>query len=204
MVGTYGYNGIAGRTNPAPDLFGRRPAPAGPGIGRHYRDTDDDFFERDGARTWTAGAVLSIPIGNVSARATKRRAQFELRRAETNLRREEQQTILEIREAIRVQRAAQEGIEAAERSRLAAEEQFRAEKIRLEHGESTPFDVLQREEELVTAESQKIAALQTYRNALAQLDRAPGHDPPGDATSSSNRRGRCVKLRGDSDGRGEP
>jgi outer membrane protein len=172
-VGTYGYNGLSGRTSPTPDIFGgvRQPIP---GIGRHYRDADDDFFDADGARTWTAGAVLSIPIGSVSSRAQKRRAEFEVRRSETILRREEQQAILRIREAIRVQRAAQEGIESAERSRIAAEEQFRAEKIRLEHGESTPFDVLQREEELVTAESQKIGALQTYRNALAQLDRRQG------------------------------
>ena len=175
-VGSYGYNGIAGRTNPAPSPFDPTGAPRPPvrGVGRHYGDTDDDFFEHDGAKSWTAGAVLSIPIGSVSSRAAKRRAEFELRRAETNLRREEQQAILRIREAIRVQRAAQEGIEAAERSRLAAEEQFRAEKIRLEHGESTPFDVLQREEELVTAESQKIGALQAYRSALAQLDRRQG------------------------------
>jgi outer membrane protein TolC len=173
-VGSYGYNGLAGRTNPAPDIFTGGVRQPVRGVGRHYGDTDDDFFEHDGAKSWTAGAILSIPIGSVSSRAQKRRAEFELRRAETNLRREEQNAILEIREAIRVQRAAQEGIEAAERSRLAAEEQFRAEKIRLEHGESTPFDVLQREEELVTAESQKIGALQAYRSALAQLDRRQG------------------------------
>jgi len=174
VVGSYGYQGLAGRTNPAPDIFTGGVRQPVRGVGRHFGDTDDDFFESDGARTWTAGAVLSVPIGSVSSRAQKRRADFELRRAETNLRREEQQAILQIREAIRVQRAAQEGIEAAERSRLAAEEQFRAEKIRLEHGESTPFDVLQREEELVTAESQKIGALQVYRSALAQLDRRQG------------------------------
>jgi outer membrane protein len=172
-VGSYGYNGIAGRTSPTPDIFGGVRQPIR-GVGRHYGDADEDFFDADGARSWTAGAVLSIPIGSVSSRAQKRRAEFELRRAETVLRREEQRAILDVREAIRVQRAAQEGIEAAERARLSAEEQFRAEKIRLEHGESTPFDVLQREEELVLAESQKIGALQTYRNALAALDRRQG------------------------------
>jgi outer membrane protein TolC len=174
-VGTYGYNGISGRTSPEPDIFGgggpRQPVR---GLGRHYRDADDEFFSHDGARSWSAGAILSLPIGNITGRAEKRRADLELRRAETLLRRQEQQIILEIREAIRVQRAAQEGIEAAERGRIAAEEQFRAESIRLEHGESTPFDVLQREEALVQAESQKIGALQAYRNALAALDRRQG------------------------------
>ena len=82
--------------------------------------------------------------------------------------------MLEIRDAVRNLRSAQEGIEAAERRRLAAAEQLRAERIRLEHGESTPFDVLQREEDLVDAESQKIAAVQVYRDSLAALDRGQG------------------------------
>ena len=53
-------------------------------------------------------------------------------------------------------------------------EQLRAEEIRLEHGESTPFDVLQRERDLVDAESQKSGALQLYRNSLTALHRAQG------------------------------
>jgi outer membrane protein TolC len=67
-----------------------------------------------------------------------------------------------------------EGIEAAERRSTAATEQLRAESIRLEHGESTPFDVLLREQDLVEAESQHIFALQAYQDSLAALDRAQG------------------------------
>jgi outer membrane protein TolC len=67
-----------------------------------------------------------------------------------------------------------QGIEAAERRRIAAAEQHRAEQIRLEHGESTPFDVLQREEDLVEAESQKIGALRIYHASEVALDRAQG------------------------------
>jgi outer membrane protein TolC len=172
-IGTYGYNGIAGRTNPAPGVFG---APRQPvvGLGKKYGDADDDFFEGDGARSWSFGGIFSIPLGNVTARAQARRAELELRRANTLVRREEQNIVLEVRDAIRNLLSAREGIEAAERRRLAAEEQFRAESIRLEHGESTPFDVLQREEDLVDAESQKIAALQIYRDSVAALDRAQG------------------------------
>ncbi|HIL01332.1 MAG TPA: hypothetical protein EYG06_04535, partial [Myxococcales bacterium] len=42
------------------------------------------------------------------------------------------------------------------------------------HGESTPFDVLQRERDLVDAESQKISALQAYRVSQAALQREEG------------------------------
>jgi len=171
VVGTYGYAGLAGATNPTPSLFGPR-MPAN--VPRTYPGADDEFFSADGARNWTLGGVLAFPLGKVTDRANVRRADLELRRSHTELRRIEQAIVIQIRDAVRNLRSAQEGIEAAERRRLAAEEQLRAERIRLEHGESTPFDVLQREEDLVDAESQKIAALQVYRNSIAALDRAQG------------------------------
>ena len=118
--------------------------------------------------------MFSFPLGNRRARADARVADLELRRARTRLLRVEQDIVLEVRDAIRNLRSAQEGIEAAERRRLATEEQLRAERIRLEYGESTPFDVLEREEDLAEAESQKIVALQIYRSSPAQLDRAQG------------------------------
>jgi outer membrane protein TolC len=171
-VGSYGYAGLAGTTNPAPGFGGVPRTPVN--VDNTYPGTDDEFFSSAGARTWTLGGVLAFPLGKVTDRANLRRAELALRRSETELRRVEQVIVIEIRDAIRNLRSAQEGIEAAERRRLAAEEQLRAERIRLEHGESTPFDVLQREEDLVDAESQKIAALQVYRDSLAALDRAQG------------------------------
>ena len=69
---------------------------------------------------------------------------------------------------------AEERCREAEARRVAAEEQLRAETIRLEHGESTPFEVLQRERDLVDAESQKINALRLYRLSQAKLQRDEG------------------------------
>ncbi|MCH2410822.1 TolC family protein, partial [Myxococcota bacterium] len=119
-------------------------------------------------------ANFSVPLGNVKARSTVRSRALELRRAKTRLKRLEQAIILEARTAIRDLQSAREGIKAAERRRLAAEEQLRAEEVRLEYGESTPFDALQRERDLVEAESQKISALQRYRESIATLDAAQG------------------------------
>jgi outer membrane protein TolC len=174
LVGSYGYSGLAGGENPAPQL-GAGGEPTGPlNIKRQYHHTDDDFFNSKGADQWSARAVFSIPLGNRQARARASRAEIELRRSRTELRRLEQDIVLEVRAAVRNLRSASEGIEAAERRRIAAAEQHRAETIRLEHGESTPFNVLEREEDLVEAESQKIFALQTYRDSVSALDRAQG------------------------------
>jgi len=192
---TYGYQGLAGRTNPEPTFFGCPPRnlpgcsddPYGPGcqqatcqrsrvtsVHRSFASTDDDWFSADGAKQWTGGAVLTVPIGNVVGRGGVSKARLELRRARTQVRRVELDILLEVREAIRNLGSSLEGIEAADRGRLAAAEQLRAENIRLEHGESTPFDVLLREEDLVDAESQRIGALEAYHNSVTALDRAQG------------------------------
>lgn len=165
----YGYVGISGdgnnSLNPA---FGTPPGDSS------YQDSMQDFFKSDGSDNYTVRGVFSIPIPNTAARKRVVRSQLDLRRSKTRRLRLEQNIILEVRAAARLLLASAQGIGAAERRRLAAEEQLRAERIRLEHGESTPFDVLQRETDFVEAESQKIAALQAYRSAEVGLERAQG------------------------------
>lgn len=159
----YGFQGIAGEVNGN-----------AVGVNRAYGESVDDFFTSDGAGNIRVQGVLSVPIPNTTGRKQVSIREFDLRRSETSRVRLEQQIILEVRSATRTLLAASQGIEAAERRRLAAEEQLRAERIRLEHGESTPFEVLQREEDLVEAESQKINALQLFHAAETALDRAQG------------------------------
>ncbi len=135
----------------------------------------DDFFDNDeGFENYSVRGTFSIPLGNRTASRRVTRSRIDLRRAKSQRVRTEQRAILVVRQAARGLLATARGIEAAERRRLAAEEQLRAERVRLEHGESTPFDVLLREQDLVDAESQKIGALQAYRDSEARLERAQG------------------------------
>lgn len=175
VIASYGKDGIAGRTNPdCLNFTTGGNCTDSPGIPPRWNDADRHLFNGTGAESYTVGGVLSIPLGNNTARHLHDRAKLELRRAETRRVQLEQSIVSEVRRAARNLRSAVEGIEAAERGRVAAEEQLRAERIRLEHGESTPFDVLQREENLVTAEAQKILAEEAYHNAISALDRAQG------------------------------
>ncbi|MDX1383982.1 MAG: TolC family protein [Thermoanaerobaculia bacterium] len=149
------------------------PAPGPPLVDRSYSSADDDWFS-GGAQDWGVQGIFSIPLGNRMARHRATQAQIQLRRAKTELARLQQGIILSVRRAARDLHSAQEGIEAAERARVAAEEQLRAEQIRLEQGESTPFDVLLRERDLVESESQLIGAIRVYRNSIVSLDREQG------------------------------
>jgi outer membrane protein TolC len=178
----YGNRGISGFQNPNfdPCRFSDDPlcdptaidVSVG-GFGKTF-ETPGDFFTSDAARQFTARALVSIPIPNTTGRAQVSKAQLELRRAHVGQRRTEQDIILGVRRAARTLKAAHEGIQAADRQRVAATEQLRAERIRLEYGESTPFDVLLKEEDLVSAEQGYIGALQVYRSSVTGLDRAQG------------------------------
>ena len=181
-VFSYGELGLSGHENPDFSVCSFRPltpgcpAPAPPGTlpdatQGNYGRSFDDFDE---SPNYSARARFSIPIPNTSARRTVDRTEFELSRAETRLRRLEQTIILEVRNAARNLEASQEGIVAAQDARRAADEQLRAERIRLEYGESTPFDVLQREEQLVDRENELIRAYQAYHLSVTGLDRAQG------------------------------
>lgn len=171
LEGRYGYVGVSGNGNKDLSFFN---TPVAPPVDSVYGQSTDDWFTRDGANNYRVQGIFSVPIPNTSARKRVNRSEFELRRSKASRIRLEQGIVLEVRSASRTLYASASGIEAAERRRLAAQEQLRAERIRLEHGESTPFDVLLREEDLVEAESQKINALQVFRSAETALDRAEG------------------------------
>ena len=177
----YGQAGLAGRLRPGCTSFG--PGDNGnlesqsckpPGVPPEWADADNNFFTGDAAEQYSVQGILSIPLGDNTARHQHAKAEFELRRSETALLRLEQSIVSEIRRAARNLAASVEGIGAAERAESAAAEQLRAEHVRLEHGESTPFDVLLREQDLVQAQSQKILAQNIYHNSISALDRAQG------------------------------
>jgi outer membrane protein TolC len=177
--------GIAGNPNPETCNFTSPDDPATIGVDENaecraavagipqleYGDTFDIY---DDNPVYSARARLSIPLPNTSARHNVSRTELELSRAQTQKRRLEQSIILEVRRAARNLEASQEGIDAARDAQRAADEQLRAERIRLEYGESTPFDVLQREEDLVDRENELIGAFQAYRTSVTALDRAQG------------------------------
>jgi outer membrane protein TolC len=182
----YGRLGQAGEVNPS--IFGPNSFLASDPTGvrqaqlrtlqseasRSLSAANNDFFGTNTNNQFSARGLLSIPLGNEAAAHTADKTAFELRKTVSRERRLEQDIVLGVRKAIRDLRSSQEGVLAAERSVASASEQLRAERIRLDNGESTPFNVLQRESDLVTAESGKIDALRVYRNSSTNLDRAQG------------------------------
>jgi outer membrane protein TolC len=172
VVASYGTHGLSGVGQSI--SFGTTVIPAPVGVPDQYGDTHDQFFQGNDSRTWTAGARVSVPIGNTAARSNVRIGEIDLHKAETAVDRQRQDIVTDVRDKARDLKSAIEGIEAADEGLRSAIEQLRAEQIRLEHGESTPFDVLLREEARVRAESRRIGALTFYHISVVALDRAQG------------------------------
>jgi len=160
IEGRWGHAGLAG-------------SPRDPALPNPPANSWQDSFDRQ-SNSWGVRGFLTVPLGNVAGRHNVSKAQLELRRAHVQKKRVEQDIILNVRAAARDLKSSQEGIEAAERRQVAATEQLRAEEIRLEYGESTPFDVLLREQDLVAADQEFIEAVEVYRSSATGLDRAQG------------------------------
>ena len=178
--GSYSATGRGGLGTSGPDTFDidmdgdRTEIITNPTTATGIGDTNSDIFGSAGGDIYSARGIVSIPLGNVRARKEATIAEINLRKANTRLLQLRQSIITDVRNTVRNLRSSLEGIDAAERRRVAAAEQLRAERVRLEHGESTPFEVLQRERDLVDAESQKIAALKEYRTSETDLLKSQG------------------------------
>jgi outer membrane protein TolC len=131
-------------------------------------------FLSNGPHSYTVGAQLEVPFGNRTGKARVEKREIESRRARTQLRRAEQQVLLEVRNAVRNLDSSAKAVRAADRRRVAVEESLRAEQERLRLGDSTPFQVLEFDEDLAEAELQLIDSLRAYENAITAFEQVQG------------------------------
>ena len=164
LVASYRLSGLAGKEATP----GAIPSP----FPKHSSGLTDDWFSASQNRSWAIGARFELPLGNDVARAELGQRKIELRREHTRMRRVEQDIILDVRNAARVLRNSADSVAASERRRVASAEALRAEEVRLRLGDSTPFLVLEFEEDLTESASQVIRSLQAYRNAITALERS--------------------------------
>ncbi|HJT87262.1 MAG TPA: TolC family protein [Bryobacteraceae bacterium] len=121
-----------------------------------------------------AGASYFMYLGNRSALADSMRSQLETNQSQVNLQRSRQQIDLEVRQAITGLVQGQSQVQAAHRAADLARRVLDAEQKKLDAGISTPYDIVLRTRDLVTAEQADIAAITGYARALVEMDRATG------------------------------
>ena len=113
--------------------------------------------------------AFEIPIGNLAAKASFRKARLELEKARRSLRVLEIDLAKDLRNVYRTLRAQKKTIDAARHSVELAEANLETERIRLNLDSTTAFEVQRRIQELSDARSRLLKARLDYRSSWFQL-----------------------------------
>ncbi|GAB4143567.1 MAG: hypothetical protein Fur0037_11210 [Planctomycetota bacterium] len=143
------------------------------GVRDYFRDALADSVDQQ-YPDWSLSLQFSIPVGNQAARAARDRAGLELERRRRQLYGALLEATKEIRDAARaVHQLAQSIAASAESVRLAVSN-LETERVKLQVGSSTAFEVQRRNQELAEARSRHLRNQVDYRIAEARLMFARG------------------------------
>jgi len=150
---------------PSLDLFGSFGQNGlGPNMGNVVRDIEVGENPRN-----SYGVVLTIPLGNRTARSAHSTAKSLKEQLLLRFKKLEQDTIVNIDNSVRLAQSNYEQIESTRKAREYAEAALDAEQKKLANGKSTSFVVLQLQRDLTSARSAEIRALADYNKALSTL-----------------------------------
>lgn len=123
---------------------------------------------------WSIGVDLVIPLFDRSQREQQVRADISLRQAANNLEELRQRISREVANQVRDIEIKRRQVDLALRSRELAERQLDVERVKLNLGRSTNFQVVQFQNELVIQQTKEISTIADYLNALTALDNTLG------------------------------
>lgn len=123
---------------------------------------------------YSAGFLVSFPVGNDTARANVGIAQQQERSAMIQEASTVQRITMDVRNALQAYQSAQARLIAARAAREASEQVLGSEERRFRAGSSTTFLVLQREIELADNRGLELQAQTDLNKAVVELQRASG------------------------------
>jgi len=138
------------------------------GIDREYQADLNKVTSFD-APVWSIGLNFSYPFGNNAAENDYRRSRLQSGQTALQIRSLEESAANDVKSAIRDVTSGYSQIDVADRQRAYAEERLKAYIRKNEVGLATTKDVMDVENDLVTAKNNQIIALVTYDNAITHL-----------------------------------
>lgn len=166
LTASYSLAGVGGDQY-SRDNLGGDPVLVAPG---GYSDGIQAISNFD-APTWNVSLNASYPLGINSQSVALERAELQARQQELSLRSQELSVVTQVTSAgLAVQNTFLQ-YDAAERSRVAAEQNAAAELARFEVGVATNFELLTAQNSLTTARLSELQALINHLNAVAEFDR---------------------------------
>lgn len=164
-VGSFGTVGVAGpqTLSPATGQSMIDPSLVG-GVGTAY----SSLFTQ-GFKNWFVGFNITIPLRNRSVEGQLGQLQVQKRQLEMNVKSTEQKIALQIRNSIDDLESNKQKVKTATMSRQLAEVQLDAETKRFKAGTSQNFLLLQRQNDLSTAQGAELQALVAYKKSIITL-----------------------------------
>jgi outer membrane protein len=167
LVGQLSNSGLAGQVNPlVPGV------PTAFFVGG-YGTVLSQIFARN-FPTYSVGFNVNIPIHNRAAQADLINGELALRQQQVGIQRLENQVRVEVQNALIGVQQARAQYQSAIKQRVLQEQTVNAEQKKLLAGVSTSYNVILTQRDLVTAESNELAAETTYAKAKVELERATG------------------------------
>ncbi len=123
---------------------------------------------------WGIGLQLTYPLGNQTAKNDYIKSKLLLEQTKTQLQSMESSIANEVKTAIRALQSSYKQLEVTDRGRAFAEARLDAFIKKNKVGLATTKDVLDVENNLVTAKGDQIKAVTDYNNAITQLWRSTG------------------------------
>ena len=123
---------------------------------------------------YAGGLSMSIPLRNRTAQADNLRSQLEKNQLLITQQRSRNTITMEVRKAIIGLMQGKAQVEAAHKASSLAREMWEGEKIKLEAGASTSYQVILRERDYTNARYAEVGAMATYAKAIVEMDRATG------------------------------
>jgi outer membrane protein TolC len=164
-------NGLTGSTNVlglAPGV----PPPTGAFVGG-YGNMLGEIFRRD-YPNYSAGLSLNIPLRNRAAQADYATSLLEIRQHELNYQKQVNQVRVDVQNAVIGMQQARVRYDAAVQARNLSQQTFDADKKKYELGAGTPYQVVQDQRDLASAQSSEAQAMANYSHARIALDQALG------------------------------
>jgi outer membrane protein TolC len=123
---------------------------------------------------YSAGISLNIPLRNRAAQADYATSVVEIRQNELSLQRQVNQVRVDVQNAIIGIQQARARYDAAVQGRILSQATFDADKKKYDLGAGTPYQVVQDERDLASAQSSELQAMANYSHARIALDQAVG------------------------------
>ncbi len=131
-------------------------------------------LKHTGTRGWTAGVVLSYPLGNRTLGNNYRRAQLNLEQTERAADNAERQVVFQVRSAVRALRNSTERLLILQKNIAGARDKLEFASVNFQLGRASNLDITDAQKDLLDAETGYVNEVIDYRIQVATIEQLIG------------------------------